>query len=157
MKKLTNMKESRMHLSPLRSGLPISAIRLPVEAHDALTAVVVENSKNRMAESYLPEAESREPEALTQRNHRHPIQQKLRPGNNHLIPGLDAVLHFVVVAHRLPDPHRLLPGHENAAVLGLGHEGKILSRQPRYGKHLNPPVLMESKEDPAPHKLHPPQ
>src|SRR5258708_1589836 len=117
MKKLTNIRISVR--SPFRRSTKASGFRYPASGSSprcnyscsCISSRIEssEYSKNKMLE---PEAGSREPEALTLRNYRHPIQQKLRPGNNHLIPGLDAVLHFVVVAHRLPNFQRLLPGHE---------------------------------------------
>src|SRR5580698_10382747 len=67
------------------------------------------------------------PDALAHRNYRRPVQQKLRSRDNDLIPRLDAVLHFVVIADGLPDGQRFLPGHKRATILRLGNECKILT------------------------------
>src|SRR5215469_8802566 len=78
----------------------------------------------------------------TLRNHRRTVHQKLRPGNNHLVAGLDALLYFVVVAHGLPDLEGLLPGDERSALLRFGHEGEELASQARYREDRHLRALM---------------
>src|ERR1700730_4299291 len=150
MKKLTNMKESRMYLSPLDQGfrLPLSGFRFKPTMHSQLLLLKTRKSNGRVVPtgSRTPTAGS----PLAHRNYRHPIQQKLRPGDNDLVPSLDAILHFVIIAHSLPDRQRFLPGYERSAILWFGDEREILPPQARHGQDRNFGILVS-----APHQARP--
>src|SRR5271165_5800881 len=127
---------------------------------ETFTAHVLETSRNGFryqapgsgldCRSLTPEARQRF-SALW--NHRCSIQQELSSGYDNLVAGLEAILNFVVVSHRLPDFQRLLPRHVRAALLRLGDKREVLSRQPRYGKDGNLGALVRAPDNACPYKL----
>ena len=65
------------------------------------------------------------------RNHRRPVHQKLRPGDDDLVAGLDAILHFVVCCRPSDRSSVDSAGPMESAILRFGDEGKVLSAQSR--------------------------
>ena len=94
---------------------------------------------------------------LTLRYHRRPVHQKLRPGDDDLISRLEAGLHFIVVANRLPDRQGFLPCDERSAILRLCDECEILSGQPRHRQNRNFRILMGSPYHPRADELRLPE
>src|SRR5215471_5920769 len=92
----------------------------------------------------------------THRHHRHPIDQELRTGNNHLVPGLDSVAHLIVIADSFANGQRPLLGHE-PSTLGFRYKSKILSRQPRHCQYWNFWILVCAPDHACPNELRLPQ
>ena len=61
-----------------------------------------------------------------------------------LLAGFEALLDFIIVPHGLAYLQRLLSRHVGTALLRLGHEGKVLTCQPRHGQNRHLRVLVRS-------------